>query len=87
MDNTGEFTLKAFDDCCMTLDIKVGHLVPYVHTHNGLAESLIKDIKLIFRPLLEHSDLLISCWGHAVLHAAALIQIRPTPYHDYSPYK
>jgi hypothetical protein len=26
-----------------------------------------------------------SCWGHAVLHAADLIQLRPTAYHDYSP--
>ena len=26
-----------------------------------------------------------SCWGHAVLHAADLIQLRPTAYHDTSP--
>ena len=85
MDNVSEFTSKAFDDYCMTLGIKVEHSVPYVHTQNGLAESLIKSIKLIARPLLQHSDLPISCWGHVVLHATALIQIRPTTYHDYSP--
>ena len=54
---------------------KVEHPVPYVHTQNGLAESMIKRIKLIARPLLQHSDLPISCWGNAVLRAAALIQI------------
>ena len=26
-----------------------------------------------------------SIWGHAILHAAALIRIRPTAYHKYSP--
>jgi hypothetical protein len=26
-----------------------------------------------------------SCWGHAVLHAADLIQLRPTAYHSTSP--
>ena len=42
MDNLGEFTLKVFNDYCMTLGIKVAHSVPHVHTQNGLAESLIK---------------------------------------------
>ena len=32
MDNVVEFTLKAFDDYCMTLSIKVEHSVPNVHT-------------------------------------------------------
>ena len=32
----------------------------------------------------KHSDLPISCWKHAVLHTVALIQIRPSAYHDYS---
>ncbi|XP_019184046.1 PREDICTED: uncharacterized protein LOC109178951 [Ipomoea nil] len=85
MDNAGEFTSTAFNDYCMALGIKVEHPVPYVHTQNGLAESLIKRIKLIARPLLQKSGLPVSCWGHAVLHAAALIQIRPSAYHDYSP--
>ena len=26
-----------------------------------------------------------SCWGHAVLHAADLIQLRPTAYHETFP--
>ena len=25
-----------------------------------------------------------SAWGHAIMHAAALVRIRPTTYHEYS---
>jgi hypothetical protein len=60
----------------------VQHYVSYVHTQNGLVESLIKIIKLITRPLLHNCNLPISCWGHAVLHVADLIQLRPTTYHS-----
>jgi transposase InsO family protein len=52
MDNAGEFRSKAFDDYCLAMGIKVEHSVPHVHTQNGLAESLIKRIKWIARPLL-----------------------------------
>jgi hypothetical protein len=31
------------------------------------------------------SKLPMSAWGHAILHAAALIHIRPTSYHSSSP--
>ena len=31
------------------------------------------------------SQLPISIWGHSILHAAALIRLRPTAYHQYSP--
>lgn len=41
IDNAAEFTSHAFDDYCMALGIQVQHSVPYVHTQNGLAESLI----------------------------------------------
>jgi hypothetical protein len=63
----------------------VQYLVPYVHTKNGLAKSLIKRIKLIVRPLLHNCNLPISCLGHAILHAADLIQLQPTAYHSTSP--
>nr|CAD39881.2 OSJNBb0067G11.4 [Oryza sativa Japonica Group]CAE05263.2 OSJNBb0115I09.25 [Oryza sativa Japonica Group] len=53
MDNAGEFRSKAFDDYCLAMGIKVEYSVPHVHTQNGLAESLIKRIKLIARPLLQ----------------------------------
>ena len=85
MDNAGEFRSKAFDDYCLAMGIKVEHSVPHVHTQNGLAESLIKRIKWIARPMLQNCKLPTSCWGHAVLHAASLIQLRPTAYHETSP--
>jgi hypothetical protein len=59
----------------MTQEIQVQHFVPYVHTQNGLTESIIKRIKLITRPLLYNCDLPISYWGRAVLHAVDLIQL------------
>jgi hypothetical protein len=85
MDNAGKFRSKAFDDYCLAMGIKVEHLVPHVHTQNGLAESLIKRIKWIARPLLQNCRLPTSCWGHVVLHAAALTQLGPTAYHESSP--
>jgi hypothetical protein len=48
----------------------VQHSVPYVHTQNGWAESLIKINNLIVRPLLHNCNLPIRCWGYVVLHAA-----------------
>ena len=85
MDNAAEFSSKAFNDYCMALGIQIQHSVPYVHTQNGLAEALIKRVKLIARPLLQNCNLPTSCWGHAVLHAADLLQLRPTAYHTASP--
>jgi transposase InsO family protein len=84
MDNVAEFSSRAFNDYCMALGIQVQHSVPCVHTQNGLAESLIKIIKLIARLLLQNSNLPTSCWGHAILYAADLIQLRPTAYHTTS---
>ncbi|BAB02592.1 retroelement pol polyprotein-like [Arabidopsis thaliana] len=65
--------------------ISVEHPVAHVHTQNGLAESLIKRLQLIARPLLMKSKLPISAWGHAILHAAGLVRIRPTSNHKFSP--
>lgn len=87
LDNAGEFTSQVFDDCCLSQGIDVEHPVPHVHTQNGLAESLIKRLQLIARPLLMQSKLLVSAWGHAVLHAAKLIKLRPTAYHPFSPFQ
>ena len=78
MDNAAEFSSKAFNDYCMALGINVEHSVPYVHTQNGLAESLIKRVKLIARPLLQNCKLPTSCWHHAVLQTVNLIQIHLT---------
>ena len=85
LDNAGEFTSQTFNDYCMSIGIEVEHPVAHVHTQNGLAESFIKRLKLIAKPLLMRSKLPISAWGHAILHVAALIRIRPTSYHKHSP--
>ncbi|CAL2237733.1 unnamed protein product [Prunus armeniaca] len=85
LDNAGEFTSQAFDDYCMSIGISVEHLVVHVHTQNGLAESFIKRLQMIARPLLLRSKLPTSVWGHAILHAAYLVRIQPTAYHQYSP--
>jgi hypothetical protein len=36
------------------------------------------------RLLLHNNNLPISCWGHAILHTADLIQLRSTAYHSTS---
>ena len=69
----------------MPIGINIEHHVAHVHTKNGLAESLIKRLQLIARPLLMKTKLPTSTWGHVVMHAASLIRIRPTSYHEYSP--
>ena len=46
---------------------------------------MIKRIQLISRILLMESKLSVSAWGHVVLHAAMLIQLRQMAYHQYSP--
>ena len=70
----------------MSFGINIEHPIAIVHTQNGLAESLIKHIQLIARPLLMKTKLLASTWGLVVvIHAASLIRIRPTSYHEYSP--
>ncbi|KAG7528484.1 GAG-pre-integrase domain [Arabidopsis suecica] len=85
LDNAGEFTSQAFNDYCMSMGVSVEHPVAHVHTQNGLAESFIKRIQLIARPLLMRSKLPVAAWGHAVLHSSELIRIRPSSEHKYSP--
>ena len=69
----------------MSVGIDVEHPAAYTHTQNGLAESLINRLQIIARPLLMKSKLPVSAWGHAILHAASLVRIRPTAYHKFSP--
>ncbi|GJW92904.1 retrovirus-related pol polyprotein from transposon TNT 1-94 [Tanacetum coccineum] len=83
LDNAGEFTSQAFNDYCMSVGIIVEHPVAHVHTQNGLAESLIKRLQLIAKPLIMRTKLLVCIWGHAILHAAYLICIRPSDNHVY----
>ena len=69
----------------MSIGIDVEHPVAHTHTQNGLAESFIKRLQIIARPLLMKSKLPVSAWGHAILHAASLVCIKPTAYHKFSP--
>jgi hypothetical protein len=85
MDNAGEFTSQAFYNYCISIGINVEHLVAHTHTQNGLAESFIKRLQLIARHLLMKTKLPVSAWGHAILHAASLVRIKPTTYQKYSP--
>ena len=83
LDNVGEFSSQAFLDYYMSIGIDVKHHVAHVHFQNGLTEFFIK--QLIARPLLLKTKLPLSAWGHAIIHAAHLIRLRPTTYHDLSP--
>ena len=54
------------------------------HTQNGLAESLIKCLQLIARPILMRTKFPSSCLAYAILHVVVIIRTRPTAYHKYS---
>ena len=69
----------------MSIGIDVQHPVVHVLSQNGLVESFIKRLQLIARPLLLKSKLPLSAWGHAIIHAANLIHLRPTTNHNLSP--
>ena len=63
LDNAGEFTSKAFNEFCASIGIRVEHPVAHVHTQNGLAESFIKRLQLIARPLIMKTNLPVTVWG------------------------
>ena len=69
----------------MSLGIDVQYLVSHVHSQNGLAESFIKCLQLIARPLLLKTKLPLSTWGHAIIHAANLIRLHPIANQDLPP--
>ena len=85
LDNAGEFSSTAFHDYCMSLGIEVQYPVAHTHTRNGLAESFIKHLQWIARPLLLRTKLPLSAWGHALLHAGYLIRLCPIGDHVFSP--
>jgi hypothetical protein len=85
MDNAQEFRSHAFEDYCTATGIQLTYSVPYEHAQNGLAEAFIKKVQLITRPLLLHAHLPSDLWAHAVLHAAALLKLRPTLLNTQTP--
>ena len=64
------------------LEIDVQYSIAHVHTHNGLAKSVIKNLQLIARPLLLNTKLPLSAWGHAIIHAVNLIRLHITANQD-----
>lgn len=86
VDNAGKFTSKTFDDFCVASGIEVEYPAAYVHFQNGIAESLIKRLQSIARPLIMQTKLPPSAWGHAILHAAALLRYRPSAFNASSPH-
>ncbi|KAM1628851.1 hypothetical protein ACFX2K_017216 [Malus domestica] len=84
LDNAGKFTSKTFDDYCMSVGVEVEHPLPYVHTQNGLAEAFIKRLQMIARSLVIRTKLPIVAWGHAILHAAKLVHLRPVATQPFS---
>ena len=69
----------------MSIELVVEYSVRHTYTQNGLAKSFIKRLQLIATPSLMKTKFPNSAWGHAILHEEALIRIRPTVYHQYSP--
>ncbi|KAM1736193.1 hypothetical protein ACFX12_014577 [Malus domestica] len=78
LDNAGEFTSKTFDDYYMSVGVEVEH------TQNGLAEAFIKCLQMIARSLVIRTKLPIVAWGHAILHAAKLVRLRPVATQPFS---
>lgn len=74
VDGAGEFTSQTFEDYCASQGIEIEYPVPHVHQMMGLAESGIKRVAMIARPLLMQSKLPSSAWGHAILHAGNLLK-------------
>lgn len=87
MDNALEFRSHAFEDYCTATGITLTYSAPYEHSQNGLAETFIKKLQLVSRPLPLHAKLPDSLWGHAVLHAATLLRLRPTLLNQQTPYE
>ena len=64
LDNVSEFTSKSFNDYCMLIGLDVKHSIAHTHAQNGLAESLIKRLQLIARPLILKSKICLFYVGN-----------------------
>jgi hypothetical protein len=61
----------------MASGIDTQYPLPHVHFQNEAAEALIKQIQIIAKPMLMLTQLPVTAWGHAVLHAASLLKYHP----------
>lgn len=87
MDNAKEFKSHTFEDYCTAIGISLKYSVPHEHSQNGLAKTFIKKLQLSARPLLIHAHLPSSTWGHAILHATALLCLCPTLLNVHTPHE
>jgi len=87
-DNAAEFSSSSLlESYLSSIGIEIEFSVSYAHNQNGMAEALIKRLQLILRSILFESNLPLSSWSHAVLHAGQLLRIRPTLTHSHSPHQ
>lgn len=87
MDNVQEFRSHAFEGYCTVTGITLTYSVSYEHAQNGPAEAFVKKIQFIAKPLFFHAQLHSNIWEYAVLHAAALLRLRPTLLNTQIPYE
>ena len=87
VDNASEFTSATLQRFFESQGIALETSTPYTPNQNGAAESLMKRIQTVARPMLLATNLLASAWGHAVLHANTLLNFRPSSYLTESPYQ
>lgn len=71
----------------MSVEIEVEHPVSHVHSQNGLVEAAIKRLQIVARSLVMATNLPVSVWGYAILHAAMLIRLRPKDSQPFSAYQ
>jgi hypothetical protein len=82
-DNAKEFLSKTFAAYCDSIGITIKTSLPY--EHNCPAETGIKLVQSIARPILLQSNLPPTAWGHAILHASDLLNLRPATHTQCTP--
>ncbi|GJT27352.1 disease resistance CC-NBS-LRR class family protein [Tanacetum coccineum] len=72
----GQWEKQAYESALMILKILQMQLTSMLEIFSHMNDC---------KPMIMKSKLTVFAWGHAILHAATLIRIRPTSYHTYSP--
>lgn len=85
VDNAAEYLSTTFQRFCESNGTNLQASVP--HAHNTGAENMVKQIQMVARPMLLRSNLPVSCWGHAVLHASDLLQYHSSSNSTQTPYQ
>ncbi|TPX30042.1 DNA-directed DNA polymerase [Synchytrium microbalum] len=77
LDNAGEFKSIVFDNFCRANGITAQYSTPHTPQQNGIAEAYNKKLTRVARTILHHSNLPLSYWHDAYLHANDLISNWP----------